>query len=555
MANLYLPTASQYVIQGDGVSTTATIALNFVPAAAAFVSATQASNNGDVSNNVSSVTVSGTTATVNFVAPFSYAAVISLSFTYPNALAVSVTAVVADEVNQGDQGTPVESWFVELTDGTNPLGILTNPVRMDPTGTTTQPVSGSVVVTNLPATQYIAGSVVVTNLPAIQPVSGSVTALVSGSVAVTNFPSSQPISGSVSVSNFPAVQTANITEWNGIALGSPTAFGTAPTGLVIGGNVSLFAGSTALGADASGNLNVDIAAGSITARISGSVTVGNFPATQPVSGTITALQGTSPWVVSGSVTALPSGIQPISGSVAVTNFPAIQAVAGSVTALISGSVTVGNFPTTQPISGAVSVSNFPATQPISGSVTALISGSVTVGNFPAFPALAVITAATAPVNGIAILGVLESTPPVLVTGQSVALQTDFGGQLFVKPHRRSLTAVGFVNGLTSASGVTLLGAQAAGVFADLGSLCITVGKGSTANVYFYVTVNDGTNLYEFNCFSSDVTTLASSTQVSACFNPPIPATHAATAWTVNVSSTTDAPTVNVVATFVLQTAS
>jgi hypothetical protein len=627
MANLYLPTASQYVIQGDGVSTTATIALNFVPAAAAFVSATQASNNGDVSNNVSSVTVSGTTATVNFVAPFSYAVLISLSFTYPNALAVSVTAVVADEVNQGDQGTPVESWFVELTDGTNPLGILTNPVRMDPTGTTTQPVSGSVVVTNLPATQYIAGSVVVTNLPAIQPVSGSVTALVSGSVAVTNFPSSQPISGSVSVSNFPAVQTANITEWNGIALGSPTAFGTAPTGLVIGGNVSLFAGSTALGADASGNLNVDIAAGSITARISGSVTVGNFPATQPVSGTITALQGTSPWVVSGSVTALPSGIQPISGSVAVTNFPAIQAVAGSVTALISGSVTVGNFPTTQPISGAVSVSNFPATQPISGSVTALISGSVTVGNFPALqnvnvadwdgvglaaptawgtaptgiviggnvelfagnaslvadgssnlkvniaacgaalplptgaatsvlqPVPAVITAATAPVNGIATLGVLESTPPVLVTGQSVAHQTDFGGQLFVKPHRRSLTAVGFVNGLTSASGVTLLGAQAAGVFADLGSLCITVGKGSTANVYFYVTVNDGTNLYEFNCFSSDVTTLASSTQVSACFNPPIPATHAATAWTVNVSSTTDAPTVNVVATFVLQTAS
>jgi hypothetical protein len=117
------------------------------------------------------------------------------------------------------------------------------------------------------------------------------------------------------------------------ALGAPTTWGTPPTGnIVIGGNVELFAGNTALVADGSSNLKVNIAAGSVTAVISGSVTVGNFPAiqpvsfagsvtvgnfpaTQPVSGTITALQGTSPWVVSGSVTALPSGIQPISGSV------------------------------------------------------------------------------------------------------------------------------------------------------------------------------------------------------------------------------------------------
>jgi hypothetical protein len=34
----------------------------------------------------------------------------------------------------------------------------------------------------------------------------------------------------------------------------------------------------------------------------GSVSVSNFPATQPVSGTVSATQGTSPWVVSGTVT-------------------------------------------------------------------------------------------------------------------------------------------------------------------------------------------------------------------------------------------------------------
>lgn len=44
-------------------------------------------------------------------------------------------------------------------------------------------------------------------------------------------------------------------------------------------------------------------------------------------------------------------------------------------AVISGSVSVSNFPATQPISGAVSVSNFPATQPVSGSVS--VSGTVT----------------------------------------------------------------------------------------------------------------------------------------------------------------------------------
>lgn len=64
--------------------------------------------------------------------------------------------------------------------------------------------------------------------------------------------------------------------------------------------------------------------------------------------------------------------QPVSGSVSVSNFPAVQAVSdngGSLT--VDGTVNVGNFPQSQ----SVSVSNFPTTQ--------AVSGSVTVGNFPA----------------------------------------------------------------------------------------------------------------------------------------------------------------------------
>lgn len=95
----------------------------------------------------------------------------------------------------------------------------------------TQPVSGSISVSNLPATQPISGSVAVSNFPATQPVSGSVginnwpanqpvtgtfwpaTQPVSGTVAVSNFPATQPVSGAVSVSNFPAAQPVTGTFW------------------------------------------------------------------------------------------------------------------------------------------------------------------------------------------------------------------------------------------------------------------------------------------------------------------------------------------------------
>jgi hypothetical protein len=45
------------------------------------------------------------------------------------------------------------TWQQEITDGTNVLGTPANPLRTDPTGTTTQPVSGTVhVATSAPIT-------------------------------------------------------------------------------------------------------------------------------------------------------------------------------------------------------------------------------------------------------------------------------------------------------------------------------------------------------------------------------------------------------------------
>jgi len=48
--------------------------------------------------------------------------------------------------NQGTPNTLANAWPVKLSDGVNQIGTLAFPVRVDPTGTTAQPVSGAVTV-------------------------------------------------------------------------------------------------------------------------------------------------------------------------------------------------------------------------------------------------------------------------------------------------------------------------------------------------------------------------------------------------------------------------
>ena len=218
------------------------------------------------------------------------------------------------------------------------------------------PVSGSVSVSNFPATQAVtgtfwqatqpvSGSVSVSNFPATQPVSGAVT--VSGTVDVGNFPATQTVDGTVDVGNFPATQTVN---------GSVTVSGTVDVG-------NFPATQTVDGTVDVGNFPTTFDVGNFpaTQTVDGTVAVSNFPATQAVTGTF--------W----------QATQPVSGSVSVSNFPATQPISGAVT--VSGVVDVNNFPATQTVDGTVSVGNFPATQTVDGSVT--VSGTVDIGNYPA----------------------------------------------------------------------------------------------------------------------------------------------------------------------------
>lgn len=171
--------------------------------------------------------------------------------------------------------------------------------------------------------------------------------------------------------------------------------------------------------------------------IGGSVSVSNFPSTQPISGTVTANQGTNPWDVGGTVSAVQSGTWTVNAvesgpwtvtanagsnlntsalaldtsvngilltqgsSTSAQSGPLAQAAVSNssptytngltepLSLTTSGAIRVDGSAATQPISGSVSVSNFPATQPISGTVAVtqstspwVISGAVQQGTPP-----------------------------------------------------------------------------------------------------------------------------------------------------------------------------
>lgn len=137
-------------------------------------------------------------------------------------LNVNVTnASGLDTVNQGNPNTLANAWPVELSDGTNLLGTPANPVRVDPTGTTNQPVS----VTNFPTTQVVAqadqnitGTIAAAAGTVTLPLvfgAGSCEIYISGTFSAT-----LNVQGTVDNLNWSSLQTAT----GGTALYAATAF-------------------------------------------------------------------------------------------------------------------------------------------------------------------------------------------------------------------------------------------------------------------------------------------------------------------------------------------
>jgi hypothetical protein len=70
-------------------------------------------------------------------------------------------------VTQGPAGLITAPWFVELSDGTNQQGTSAHPIRIDPTGTTVQPVDGALTHNNAaPAANNIGALVALANAAA-----------------------------------------------------------------------------------------------------------------------------------------------------------------------------------------------------------------------------------------------------------------------------------------------------------------------------------------------------------------------------------------------------
>ena len=156
-------------------------------------------------------------------------------------------------------------------------------------------------------------------------------------------------------------------------------------------------------------------------------------------------------------------------------------------------------------------------------------------------------------------GIYNSAAPAPAAGSPVPRQTDYVGSLFTKPIRRSQTAASKATITNSAVAVTIMPAQAAGIFADISLLIVTVTRaaGAVADIPFTLTLSDGTATYVFDCDTGDVGTAVipgvPSQGVNAVFNPPLPATTAATIWTIATNVAT--VTVHAVAVAVLQKAS
>jgi hypothetical protein len=231
-------------------------------------------------------------------------------------------------------------------------------------------------------------------------------------------------------------------------------------------------------------------------------------------------------VGSGSVTIVQQA-----SALSTTNWVTIgQPVAAYLQATVTGTVSVNALPAGTNVIGGVEVT---------GHGGATLDGTVAAG--------------AAPTNGIATLAQYNSSAPAPTTTQTQAIQADAYGNLFVNNVRRSQVKA-VTGSIASTTAATLLAAQAAGVFADLANLVLTISAVASTEAIITCNISDGTTTYEFGMATGPTTVNgATLSPVTISFDPPIPATNAATAWTIALSAA--AVTVRYVATFILQKAS
>lgn len=133
-----------------------------------------------------------------------------------------------------------------------------------------------------------------------------------------------------------------------------------------------------------------------------------------------------------------------------------------------------------------------------------------------------------PVSGTVAVDDLAATAlPVAVSGGAAVqpMADKFGRNVAVLNTPRDLVGTAIVSNNSTASGVSFIGAGAAGVFNDIITF-IATNRAATATV---VSLTDGTAVYTF--------ALAANGGIVINFPTPLPATSSATAWTIGNSAT------------------
>jgi hypothetical protein len=165
---------------------------------------------------------------------------------------------------------------------------------------------------------------------------------------------------------------------------------------------------------------------------------------------------------------------------------------------------------------------------------------------------ALFSGVTAPGYGVVGGAVYATSFSPLASGDASYSQCDAYGNLFVRPFRRSQTVATPTTIASSSSATSIMASQGAGVYADISNLVITPTAQATG-VAFTATLSDGTSSFVYDMNTGSTTALVPEPPINVNFNPPLPATSAATAWTLTLSSSS--VTVHVTCVAVLQKAS
>lgn len=350
----------------------------------------------NVTNPTLAVTQSGTWNLNNITGTISLPTGASTAANQTTEIA-TLSSIESNTANIPPLGQALASGSVPVVLTASQLSTLT-PLS---TVTVVQP-SGSnlhVDVDNFPAIQPVSGTVAVSNFPASQVVTQPTGTNLH--TVVDNFPAIQPVSGTVTVDAGTGTFDQNLMEVGGSAFALGQAVSAASLPVVIASDQSPIPVTGTI--TTSPDVNVHDGSGNSISSTGTSLNV-DVTNTVTVAGTITANAGSGTFAISAVSLPLPTGAATSSNqSTANTTLATIAAntaqLAGTQPVSIASNVTivqptgtnlhtvVDNFPATQPISGSVSINNFPAVQTISGTVAVSnFPGTVAVTSLPPLPA-------------------------------------------------------------------------------------------------------------------------------------------------------------------------